>query len=97
VPAVQEIVITKLQNSVSTALFWEALGGNGKLIVIAFVKGDGTTYLKIVLQNTLISSHDVSGHGGITDSSPTESLSLNFHQHHLRRHLPAPRIRRYTS
>jgi type VI protein secretion system component Hcp len=30
------------------------------------------------MQNTMISSYSVSGHGGVTDSRPTESLSLNF-------------------
>ncbi len=78
-PTTQEIVITKLQDSVSTALYKEALRGEGKLIVIAFVKEDGTSYTTIVLQNTLISSYSVSGHGGgVTDSRPTESLSINF-------------------
>ena len=77
-PAIQEVVITKLQDSVSTALYRETLGGEGKLIVIAFVKEDGTSYTTIVMQNTLISSYSVSGHGGVTDSRPTESLSLNF-------------------
>jgi type VI secretion system secreted protein Hcp len=77
-PATQEIVITKLQDSVSTALYKESLYGEGKLIVIAFVKEDGTTSMTLVLQNTLISSYSVSGHGGVTDSRPTESLSINF-------------------
>ena len=77
-PATQEIVITKLQDSVSTALYKEALRGEGKLIVIAFVKEDGTTSMTLVLQNTLMSSYSVSGHGGVTDSRPTESLSINF-------------------
>jgi len=77
-PTTQEIVITKLQDSVSTALYKEALYGEGKLIVIAFVKEDGTSYTTIVMQNTMISSYSVSGHGGVTDSRPTESLSLNF-------------------
>ena len=76
-PAIQEVVITKLQDSVSTALYRETLGGEGKLIVIAFVKEDGTSYTTIVLQNTLISSYNVSGPGG-GDSRPTESLSINF-------------------
>src|SRR5262245_60874038 len=49
---IQEIVITKLLDSVSTALFREALNGTGKLIIIAFVKGDGSAYLQIVMQNT---------------------------------------------
>jgi len=77
-PAIQEVVITKLQDSVSTAFYKEALYGEGKLIVIAFVKEDGTSYTTIVMQNTMISSYSVSGHGGVTDSRPTESLSLNF-------------------
>ena len=73
----QEIVSSKLQDSVSTALYKEALYGEGKLIVIAFVKEDGTTSMTLVLQNTLISSYNVSGHGG-GDLRPTESLSINF-------------------
>ncbi len=77
-PSVQEIVVTKLQDSVSTALFREAVNGTGKLIVIAFVKEDGTGYLKIVLQNTLISSYSVSGQGADNHARPMESLSLNF-------------------
>ena len=59
-------MITKFQDDTSTALFKEPLHGKGKLIVIAFVKEDGTTYMKLVLQNTLISSYSVSGHGGDT-------------------------------
>ena len=34
--------------------------------------------MTLVLQNTLISSYSVSGHGGDTPSRPTESLSINF-------------------
>ena len=52
--------------------------------MIAFVKEDGTTYVKIVLQNTLITSYNVSGHGGghlpEADGKPLDQ----FHQHHLR-------------
>ena len=77
-PAVQEIVITKFQDDTSTALFKESLHGKGRIIVIAFVKEDGTTYMKLVLQNTLITSYSVSGHGGDTASGPMESFSLNF-------------------
>ena len=77
-PPIQEIVITKFQDAASTALFRLSLYGEGKLIVIAFVKEDGTTYMKIVLQNTLISNYSVSGHGGVSDSRPRESFSLNF-------------------
>lgn len=77
-PSVQEIVATKFQDSVSTAIFKEALSGSGKLIVIAFVKDDGTAYLRIVLQDTLISSYSVSGHGSEGHGKPIESFSLNF-------------------
>ena len=41
--------------------------GKGILIVIAFVKADGTTHLTLVLQNTLIGSYSISG----TATSPT--------------------------
>jgi len=75
--SVQEIVITKLQDSASTALFREAINGEGKLVVIAFVK-DGKAYMTIVLQNTLIGSYSLSGSGGDGSTSPMESLSLNF-------------------
>ena len=46
--------------------------------MIAFVKEDGTTSMTLVLQNTLMSSYSVSGHGGVTNSSRPESLSINF-------------------
>jgi type VI secretion system secreted protein Hcp len=77
-PSVQEIMVTKAQDVVSTALFRASLDGTGKLIVIAFVKQDGTTSMKMVLQNTLFSSLTVSGHGGGTHGQPMESLALNF-------------------
>ena len=70
-------MITKEQDSVSQALFQEALDGHGKLMVIAFVKDNGTTYMKMVLQDTLIASFNIGGHGGDV-SRPTESLLLNF-------------------
>ena len=79
-PALQEIVVTKLHDSVSAALFRETVQGTGKLIVIVFAKDAATPYLRLVLQDTLISSYSVSGHGGDsgTYSQPMESLSLNF-------------------
>jgi len=70
-------VVTKHNDSASTALFREALVGSGKLIVIVFVKGDETAYLKFVLQDALIASYSLSGHGA-DPSRPVESLSLNF-------------------
>src|SRR5689334_13423967 len=77
-PSVQEIMVTKAQDVVSTSLFRASLNGAGKLIVIAFVKEDGTTAMKMVLQNTLFSSFSVSGHGGDARGRPMESLALNF-------------------
>lgn len=74
-----EIVVTKLQDSASNALLRESLEGEGRLVVIAFVKG-GTAYMTIILRGTLISSFSVSGQGGLPDSKPMESLSLNFTQ-----------------
>ena len=76
-PAPTEITITKSQDAASTTLFRESMQGKGKLVVIAFVK-DGTTYLTIVLRDTLISNYSLSGHGGMPDARPTESLTLNF-------------------
>jgi type VI secretion system secreted protein Hcp len=77
-PGVQDIVITKYQDAVSAALFREASSGTGRLIVIAFAKADGAAYMKIVLQDTIISSYSVSGQGGDSHAKPLESLSLNF-------------------
>ena len=77
-PRVSEIVITKLQDIASSALFRESLNGKGKKVIIDFVRAeDDTQYLRIELENVLISSFSVSGHGG-PGSSPMESLSLNF-------------------
>jgi type VI secretion system secreted protein Hcp len=76
-PSVSEIVVTKLMDSASTALFRQSTWGEGKMVVIAFVK-DGTTYMTIILRDTLISSFSVSGHGGVSNAKPMESLSLNF-------------------
>jgi type VI protein secretion system component Hcp len=43
--------------------------------VLAFVREDGTTYMKLVLQNTLFASFTYSASGvGI----PIESFTLNF-------------------
>ena len=71
-PTLHEIVVSKHMDSSSTALFKEAVSGKGRLIVIAFVKGDGTAYLKVVLQSAMISSYTISG------DPPIEQYSLNF-------------------
>jgi type VI secretion system secreted protein Hcp len=77
--SVSEITVTKLQDAASSALFRQSLHGEGKMIVIVFVK-DGSAYMTIVLRDALISSYSVSGHGGASSDRPMESLSLNFTQ-----------------
>lgn len=77
-PSVSEIIITKFQDDASTHLFREALYGKGKKVTIDFAKADGTVYMKVELEGTLISNYNVSGHGGDSHSKPMESLSLNF-------------------
>jgi type VI secretion system secreted protein Hcp len=76
-PKVSEITITKPLDSSSPHLLEEALNGEGKTVVISFVKssaGQLETYLQITLTNTLISGFSMSSGG----DRPTESLSLNF-------------------
>ncbi|KAJ3062886.1 hypothetical protein HK102_008619 [Quaeritorhiza haematococci] len=81
VPSLSEIVVTKSNDIASTQLFRLSLSGEGKKIVIHFVKEDGkgaVPYLALELENALISSYSVSGHGGAAGDRPMESLSLNF-------------------
>jgi len=77
-PSINEIVITKRQDGASTKLFRESLNGEGKKVTIVFADKDGNEYLKLELENTMISSYNVSGYGGDANSRPMESLSLNF-------------------
>lgn len=80
-PAVSEIVITKIQDCASTGLFRASLWGEGKKVKIDFCKTDKDKiepYLQFELENTLVSSYNVSGAGGTTGNRPMESLSLNF-------------------
>ena len=82
-PSVSEIVVTKDLDAASTNLFRAAIWGEGKTVVIHFVKdGEHVTerepYLILELENTMVSNYSVSGHGGVGHSAPMESLSLNF-------------------
>jgi type VI secretion system secreted protein Hcp len=78
-PSVSEIVITKKTDASSSGLFRESLNGTGKKVIIDFVKeGEIEPYLSLTLEDTLISSYNVSGSGGGNKSAPMESLSLNF-------------------
>lgn len=76
-PTLNDIVVTKWQDSTSSGLFSEALNGTGKTVTLEFVDDQGVVYLTMTLENTLISSFTVSGRGG-QDYSAVESLALNF-------------------
>jgi type VI protein secretion system component Hcp len=77
-PAISEVVITSFQGDHSSDLFKKSLWGEPFSAEIVFVKQpDGQPYLKIKLTNALISSINVSGHGGGPDGKPMESWTLN--------------------
>ncbi|MEI8195936.1 MAG: type VI secretion system tube protein Hcp, partial [Phycisphaerae bacterium] len=77
-PSVSEIVVTKRFDSASVPLIKEAFGGTPSSVETDFVnataKGTLQTYLKLELDNTLISGYSMSSGG----DRPSESLSLNF-------------------
>ncbi|MEW9617650.1 type VI secretion system tube protein Hcp [Shinella sp. S4-D37] len=76
-PSVSEVVITKMLDSSSTALFAESVTGTaGKKVEIHLVNtGDpGDTYVEYTLTDSLISGYSVSSGG----DRPSESISINF-------------------
>ena len=80
-PAVSEIIVTKVQDMASPRLSQECIYGEGKKVVIDFVKainGKPKVYQTITLSGVTISSCSVSpshpGGGGW----PAESFSLSF-------------------
>jgi type VI secretion system secreted protein Hcp len=80
-PAVSEIVVTKDLDGSSPNLFRASLWGEGKTVKIDFCTTDKDKfepYLQLELENTLVSSYSVSGHGGDSNARPMESLALNF-------------------
>ena len=79
-PSISEIVITKFLDNSSPHLVREALHGTGKKVTIEFTKTDGTVYMTLELESTLISHHSVSGYGGGGKGKPIESLTLNYTQ-----------------
>src|SRR5262245_8622156 len=79
VPSVSQVDVTEAEDDMSSALFSLALNGSGKKVIIDFTNREGDfTYLTIELENVLISSFNVSGHGGTVHDRAMESLSLNF-------------------
>jgi type VI secretion system secreted protein Hcp len=80
-PQMTEIVITKYNDGTSATLFRESLMGKGKKVTIVFAAtgvDKSTPYLTLELENTLISSYNMSGTGGDGHDKPIESLTLNF-------------------
>jgi type VI secretion system secreted protein Hcp len=80
-----EIIMARHQDDVSMQLMRLANRGaavnDGKKVTIAFCKTKNAgcvPYLKVELENALISSYSISGHGGDAGSRPMESMSLNF-------------------
>ena len=76
-PSISEIVVTKVQDVSSAHLFAEATVGKPKVVEIHLVTTTAERpqpYLKMTLNNTLISGYSQSSGG----DRPTESLSLNF-------------------
>jgi type VI secretion system secreted protein Hcp len=76
-PSVSEIVVTKATDSASTKLLNEALQGDGKTVILDFVKTDKSklsVYMTYTLTNTMISGYSLSSGG----DRPSESVSLNF-------------------
>lgn len=76
-PNVSEVVVTKDLDSASLLLLQEATTGkDGKLVQIDFCTTDneGSPYLTVKLENTLISGFSTSSGG----DRPSESLTLNF-------------------
>jgi type VI secretion system secreted protein Hcp len=81
-PHISEVNVTKDQDSASVELFKASLFGEGKKCVITFTKtsADGKaeqTYFVITLENTLVSSFNMSG-GADAASKISEGFSLNF-------------------
>jgi type VI secretion system secreted protein Hcp len=76
-PSVSEIVVTKVLDKSSTSLLQQALAGEGKPVIIDFVKsslGTPFVYAEYKLDNVLISGYSTSSGG----DRPTESISLSF-------------------
>ena len=75
--AINEIVISKRNDSSSPHLFKESLVGNERKVIIDFVNNENEApYLSIILENAMITSYSISGNGGGSDR-PSESLSIS--------------------
>lgn len=77
-PIVSEVVVTKEQDAASSKLFEAALYGEAKKVTIDFVSTGNNVYMKVELENVLVSSYSVSGSGGQGVGRPMESIALNY-------------------
>jgi hypothetical protein len=79
-PNISAITVTKNQDCSSCDVFHWSLGGEGKMVVIEFVKADTppTSYLRLELENTLVSTFFTSGVTGDSGHIVVESVSLTF-------------------
>jgi len=77
-PSISEIVVTKRTDVASPKLFLDSVAGKldnkVEIKMTTTTKGKVETFFTIKLENTGISSYNVSSHGDM----PMESLSLNF-------------------
>ena len=75
-----EIVCAKQQDSSSSELLRNSLWGEGVEVTIEFVRPGflQTPYLKVDLENVLITNYAPSGHGGSAQDRPAEDFSLNY-------------------
>ena len=82
VTSISDITITTTLSKASPAIFTEAVAGDaGISVTIDFVQNTQKgpfTFAKYLLTDTLISGYSVSASGGKEDSTPTETISLNF-------------------
>lgn len=75
--SISEIAISKFLDTTSHRLYAEFLNGQGRNVTIAFTKSDkDDPYLKIEMENVLISNYSSSGKGD--NGSVMEMISLNF-------------------
>ena len=92
--SVGEIMISKLQDSSSSNLFNESLQGKGTKVEIHFVEtpagGSPEVYMKVELEQTLVSSYSLAGAGGLDQPRPMETLALNFTEINVTTHLMNP-------
>jgi type VI protein secretion system component Hcp len=76
--ALQDLMATREQDTISPLLFQEALNGKPVDVEIDFVGGTPPArYLKFKLTGAMITSYSISGNGG-EQAKPIETFTLNY-------------------